>query len=161
MHDTVTTTAGRVQGAGVVGGLVFRGTPFAAPPAGGGRFRPPRPPEPWSGLRVADRFGPICPQVRSSGTGWVLSALATSGPMSEDCLSLNVWTPAVDDAGRPVMVWIHGGGFRSGGGSSSLYDGTAFLRDDVVVVTINYRLQAFGFLFLDEVFPGAEATGVL
>jgi para-nitrobenzyl esterase len=82
-------------------------------------------------------------------------------PMSEDCLSLNVWTPAPDRDGRPTMVWIHGGGFRSGSGSCPLYGGGAFIRDDVVLVTVNYRLHAFGFLYLDELFDGARSTGNL
>jgi para-nitrobenzyl esterase len=81
--------------------------------------------------------------------------------MHEDCLFLNVWTPAVDDARRPTMVWIHGGAFAGGSGSTALYDGAAFVRDDVVLVTINYRLHALGFLYLDELFDGAEGTGNL
>jgi para-nitrobenzyl esterase len=81
--------------------------------------------------------------------------------MNEDCLYLNVWTPAVDDARRPVMVWLHGGAFVRGSGSASLYDGASFARDDVVLVTMNYRLGALGFLYLDELFDDAGGTGNL
>jgi para-nitrobenzyl esterase len=83
------------------------------------------------------------------------------GPMDEDCLSLDVWTPAADGARRPVMVWVHGGGFRSGSGGCPLYDAGTFVRDGIVVVTINYRLHAFGFLYLDELFSGVAGTGNL
>jgi para-nitrobenzyl esterase len=81
--------------------------------------------------------------------------------MDEDCLFLNVWTPAADDARRPVMVWIHGGAFRGGSGSTPVFDGSAFARDGVVLVTLNYRLHALGFLYLDELFDGATGTGNL
>jgi para-nitrobenzyl esterase len=81
--------------------------------------------------------------------------------MSEDCLSLNVWTPAADDGRRPVIIWVHGGGFVGGAGSADLYDGAPFARDGVVFVTINYRLHAFGYLYLDEFFEGAQGTGNL
>jgi para-nitrobenzyl esterase len=161
MADTVMTTAGRVRGREIPGGVVFGGIPFAAPPVADRRFRPPHRPEPWDGLRDCRAFGPICPQAQSEGSGGVMEVFDSAEPMSEDCLTLNVWTPAADGARRPTMVWIHGGGFRSGSGSSPLYAGTAFVRDDVVLVTVNYRLHAFGFLYLDELFAGAEGTGVL
>ena len=162
MIETETaTTSGLVAGTPIDGGVVFRGIPFAAAPTGERRFRPPCPPEPWSGTRECRAFGPSCPQVGPGGPGGVLHVLDPTGPFDEDCLALNVWTPAPDRMGRPTMVWIHGGGFGSGGGSSPMYDGRAFVRDDVVLVTLNYRLHAFGFLYLDELFPGASGTGVL
>jgi para-nitrobenzyl esterase len=93
--------------------------------------------------------------------GGVLAALGSLEPTDEDSLFVNVWTPAVDDAHRPTMVWIHGGAFTGGSGSSAIYDGRSFIRDDVVLVTVNYRLHALGFLYLDELFDGAEGTGNL
>src|SRR5262249_19245454 len=87
-------------------------------------------------------------------------AMAVDQPMDEDCLTLTVTTPAVN-ASLPVMVWIHGGAFTGGSGSTPIYDGTSFARDGVVYVSINYRLHALGFLYLDELFPGAAGTGTL
>jgi para-nitrobenzyl esterase len=160
--DTVTTTTtGRVAGAEIDGGVVYRGIPYAASPVGPARFRPPAAAERWDGVRDCRRFGPACPQMATRGTGGVMHVFDADGPMSEDCLNLNVWTPAPDGDRRPTMVWIHGGGFRSGSGSCPLYSGGAFIRDDVVLVTINYRLHAFGFLYLDDLFDGAESTGNL
>jgi para-nitrobenzyl esterase len=162
MAETVTTTAdGRVRGEQVEGGVVFRGIPYAAPPAGERRHRPPVRPERWDGIRDCTAFGPICPQVQLGEMGGVLAALGTDEPMDEDCLFVNVWTPGVDDARRPTMVWIHGGAFTGGSGSAAIYDGRSFIRDDVVLVTINYRLHAFGFLYLEELFDGAEGSGNL
>ena len=150
-----------MRGAGIDGGVVFRGIPFAAAPTGGLRFRPPRRTEPWSGVRECRASAPACPQDTAPTTSGVLHVFDPTGPLDEDCLALDVWTPAADDASRPTMVWIHGGGWRAGSGSSRLYDGRAFVGDDVVLVTLNYRLHAFGFLYLDELFPGASGTGVL
>jgi para-nitrobenzyl esterase len=155
------TTSGRVRGTEVDGGVVFRGIPYAAAPVGRGRFRPPRRPEPWSGVRECRMAAPACPQELASTTSGVLHVWDPTGPLDEDCLALDVWTPAADDAARPTMVWIHGGGWRGGSGSCPLYGGRAFIGDDVVLVTLNYRLHAFGFLYLDELFPEAAGTGVL
>jgi len=155
------TTAGQVVGLERAGGAVFRGVPFAAPPVGALRFQPPRPPQRWDGARDCTRPGPACPQVLTGGTGGVMHVFDPTGPMDEDCLSLDVWTPGADDGARPVMVWVHGGGFRSGSGACPLYDGDAFVRDGIVLVTVNYRLHAFGFLYLDELFDGARGTGNL
>jgi para-nitrobenzyl esterase len=155
------TTSGRIRGSAIAQGVVFRGIPFAAPPVGENRFRPPQAVAPWDGVRDATAFGAICPQLQLGESGGVLAALGSGEPMDEDCLFLNVWTPAVDDGARPVMVFIHGGAFRGGSGSTSIYDGAAFARDGVVLVTINYRLHALGFLALDGLFDGAEGTGNL
>ena len=157
-----TTTAGLVQGEATPEGVVFRGIPFAAPPVGDLRHAPPAPAEAWEGVRDCTAFGPVCPQVQLGDLGGVLAALGSGEPMDEDCLFLNVWTPSVEpDAKRPTMVFIHGGAFRGGSGSTPLYDGAAFARDGVVLVTLNYRLHALGFLYLDELFEGASGTGNL
>jgi para-nitrobenzyl esterase len=160
MSETA-TASGRVRGIDNESSVVFKGIPFAAPPTGERRFQPPQPAEPWAGVRECTRFGAICPQFRLSGGGGVNSCFEADEPMDEDCLFLNVWTPAVDDARRPTMVFIPGGAFRSGSGSAPAYDGTAFARDGVVLVTLNYRVHALGFLALDGLFDGAEGTGNL
>lgn len=141
--SVVKTRDGKLGGA-VDGGVhVFKGIPFARPPVGPLRFAPPQPPEPWVGVRAATEFGPVSHQ-SSIGLGFMG---AGQQPQSEDCLHLNVWTPAPDDGRRPVMVWVHGGAFVLGAGSEPLYDGRRLAaRGDVVVVTVNYRLGALGYL---------------
>ena len=161
MTPIATTTAGTVRGRERRGVLLFAGIPYAAPTGGARRFAPPEPVEPWSGERDATRFGPIAPQ-----PGGVLGGMFTMGRVDagEDCLSLNVQTPGLDDAGRPVMVWIHGGGFTSGTGATPWYDGTALCtRGDVVVVTLNYRLGALGFLHTAGLggHPSSGLVGIL
>jgi para-nitrobenzyl esterase len=150
---TAETTAGTVRGAIRDEVAVFRGVPYARAPVGPGRFRPPSPPEPWAGVRDALHAGPVAPQNPSA----LERLLGASSPtMDEDCLSVNVWTPAADDGRRPVLVWIHGGAFLTGAGSFPWYRGTSFARrGDVVVVTCNYRLGALGFLHLADL--GGEA----
>ena len=141
----VETTAGRIEGTTDGGLEVFRGIPYAAPPVGELRFRAPQPHPGWDGVRDATEFGPIPIQEGMDA----LDALLPSPPQpqSEDCLFLNVWTPGLDDASRPVMVWIHGGAFTLGSGSEPLYSGANLAaRGDVVLVTINYRLGVLGFL---------------
>lgn len=151
---TVTTDCGRLAGEWDRGVSVFRGVPFAAPPVGPLRFRPPQPPVPWDGVRPATTFGPAPAQV--SGPLSSLPGFAVDDT-DEDCLTLNVWTPAADGGSRPVMVWVPGGGFAQGSGSQAIYDGAALAgRGDVVVVTMNYRLGALGFLYLD---PGVGIDG--
>jgi para-nitrobenzyl esterase len=109
------------------------------------------PPDPWSGEFDATQAGPSAPQLSVPAFSWINAA---AGRLDEDCLSLNVWTPATDGRKRPVMVWIHGGGFLVGSGSTPVYDGADLAeRGDVVVVTINYRLGAIGFAHLATVFP--------
>ena len=156
MTSAVETSGGRVEGTIKRGVQQFRGIPFAAPPVGDLRFRPPQPAEPWVGVLDATRFGPQGLQAPSQ-----LESMfgGTPPPSSEDCLTLNVFTSGVRDGGRrPVMVWIHGGAFLTGAGSTPWYNGTSFAAaHDIVVVTVNYRLGAFGFLHLDDV--GGEAFG--
>lgn len=154
-----TTKQGQVRGVEKLGCLQFRGIPFAAPPVGELRWKSPQPAAPWDGTRDASEFGPTCPQV--AGTMEALSggARPQPDPMSEDCLTLNVWTPAIDGEPRPVMVWIHGGAFATGSGRIPWYSGHNFARDGVVLVTINYRLNAFGFLELGELFDGLRGSG--
>jgi para-nitrobenzyl esterase len=135
----VRTDDGAVRG--MTAGTVdeFLGIPYAAPPTGNLRWRPPQPPAEWQGVRDATQFAPSCPQPPSP--------FAPSGPFSEDCLYLNVYTPvphAGDEDGLPVLVWIHGGGLTEEG--SRNYDGAKLAADGTVVVTINYRLGALGFL---------------
>src|SRR5881296_1459270 len=148
MAPLVETSYGKLRGTEEREVTVFRGIPFARPPVGPLRFRAPERPAGWVGVRDAISFGPAAPQ-QASTLGPVLSmGLAET---SEDCLYLNIWTPAPDGGRRPVLVWIHGGGFILGAGSQTLYDGSALARrGDVVVVTINYRLGALGFLRLRE-----------
>ncbi|MFJ3908506.1 carboxylesterase/lipase family protein [Streptomyces vinaceus] len=142
--------AGRLRGS-VEGGLaVFKGVPYAAPPVGALRWRPAQPHPGWPGTREATAFGPSAPQLYREGGDPVLGSHG-SPPFDEDCLTLNVWTPRTDDAKRPVMVWIHGGGFLSGSGSLPVYSGETFARDgDLVVVTVNYRLGPLGYLYFGE-----------
>lgn len=148
MSEIVETTHGRVRGSEERGIRSFRGIPYAAPVSGEGRWRAPRAPEAWAGLRDATRAGPAAPQ-----TGGPAAALLGLLPEStaEDCLFLNVWTPACAGPPRPVLVWLHGGGFATGSGALPVYDGSALARaGDAVVVTLNYRLAALGFLRVSE-----------
>jgi len=129
------------------GGESFKGIPFARPPSGSLRFQAPESPESWSGIREAKSYGAAAPQIGPVNR-MIRSVIGASGSrQSQDCLYLNVWTPRCDNARRPVLVWIHGGAFILGSGSSSLYEGGRLSsRGDVVIVTINYRLGALGFL---------------
>ncbi|MDP3493832.1 MAG: carboxylesterase family protein, partial [Hyphomonadaceae bacterium] len=161
----VTTSAGKVQGLSEGGVKVFKGIPYGASTAGPGRFRPPLPAIPWTGVKETIAYGPPTPQGRPStapplpprpaGSPPPLINNNPTGPQSEDCLVLNVWTPGTDNAKRPVLVWLHGGGFSSGSGSSSWYDGVRIAqKQDVVIVTINHRLNAFGYLYLGDLGGG-------
>src|SRR5215468_2950772 len=146
MRTIATTSRGRLEGRDEGGLVVFRGVPYAAAPDGGRRFMPPERPLSWAGVRPAHAFGLSAPQNAAEMGPLFRLGLGATG---ENCLSLNVWTPALDGARRPVMVWIHGGAFVLGAGSQLLYDGAALARrGNVVVVTINYRLGALGFLHL-------------
>ncbi len=149
----VETRAGIVEGSERNGVRRFVGIPFAAPPTGERRFRAPEPHEGWTGVRDATAFGPVAPQPS-------LPFIGADEPTDEDCLFLNVWTPSIDGGERPVMVWIHGGAFILGSGSSPMYDATRLVaRGDVVVVTLNYRLGAFGLLHLDSLDPSYAGSG--
>lgn len=147
---TVETSAGAVRGEAIEGVVRFLGIPYAAAPAGNLRFAPPAPVAPWTGTRNATGYGATAPQpalhlayaslAPLSGPGWVVG--------DEAYLNLNVWTPDPGTHGLPVMVYVHGGGFMIGSGAAPAFDGTAFARDGVVLVTLNYRLGAEGFLAL-------------
>ena len=147
-NPVVTTHYGRVRGSVADGVYTFKGIPYAAPPFGANRLRPPRPVEPWSGVRDALAYGPKQPQAPYP-RAWaaLIPELAVPG---EDCLNLNIWSPDLGSASLPVMVWIHGGMFEMGTGATAIYDGSRFARDGIVCVTINYRVGADGFLSLGE-----------
>ena len=136
------TTAGTVEGFTAESGVhIFRGVPYAAPPVRDLRWKPPQPPAPWEGVRPADRFGPQCMQQRVFG-----DMMFRNEGVSEDCLYLNVWTPATAaEAKLPVLVYYYGGGFVAGDGSEPRYDGESMARRGIVVVTMSYRLGVFGF----------------
>ncbi len=160
---TVNTQYGQVLGERVENVCVWKGIPYAKPPAGRLRFRPPEPPEKWEGVCDATEFGKTAMQPSSEMMRFLGDSPQGS---SEDCLYLNIWSPGADDKRRPVMVWIHGGAFMYGSGSSETYDGTSFAQNgDVVVVTLNYRLGVFGFLHLAEIggeaFAGSGNCGIL
>jgi para-nitrobenzyl esterase len=164
MSATVSIHQGKLEGDDQNGLFVFKGIPFAVPPVGARRWLPPEKPAPWTGVRNARRFGAVAPQNKLMLTA--LSAMVVDGEQSEDCLTLNVWTPALNGKRRPVMVWIHGGAFTIGSGSQSLYDGSVLARrGDVVLVTVNYRLGPLGFLRLADVtggkIPSSGSEGML
>lgn len=145
----VLTQYGRIQGVRYPGDVnAFYGIPYAASTGDEGRFMAPRKPVPWTGIKDTLRVGNRCPQ-DVTGPLTEVAALDRREPLGEDCLNLNVFTPGLDDSRRPVMVWLHGGGYTSGSGGWLLYDGTNLARSqDVVVVTINHRLNVFGYLHL-------------
>jgi para-nitrobenzyl esterase len=139
--------SGVVEGvaAGSPGIRIFRGIPFAAPPVGALRWKAPQPVTPWKGVRKAAEFGPRCMQARIYPD--MIFRDRADQPMSEDCLYLNVWTPAKSDKdGLAVMVWFYGGGFQAGSSSEPRYDGENFATKGIIVVSVNYRLGVFGFL---------------
>jgi para-nitrobenzyl esterase len=154
--------------------LTFLGVPYGSSTAGTSRFMPPKRPTPWSGVREATAYGDSCPQISFGTSPFVKQPAPGEMPpaptemqkqigslygdwgrearQSEDCLVLNLWTPALDAAKRPVMVWLHGGGFGVGSGSAAAFEGSALARrGDVVVVTINHRLNVLGYLFLGDI----------
>lgn len=152
----VETTSGKLRGVAIGGVNIFKGVPYGGPADGTHRFGPPIKVQPWQGVRDALEYGPTAMQDPDAfGLSPELIALLPireTIPMDENCLVLNVWSPGVNDGGRrPVMFWCHGGAFISGSGSSAWYDGTNLCRKgDVVVVTINHRLGAFGYLHLED-----------
>jgi len=151
--DQVRTDAGIVEGSRAPGSSVrvFRGIPYAAPPVGERRWQPPQPAIPWEGVRSAAEFGARCMQNR------IFDDMVFRDDASEDCLSLNVWTPAESSAeSLPVMVWIYGGGFQAGSTSEPRQDGERLAGRGVVVVSMNYRLGVFGFLAHPELTKESE-----
>ena len=157
MDTVVESRRGKLRGRLSNGVTTFQGVPYAAPPFGVNRLRPPRAVEPWDGVRDALTFGPKSPQVAyPAGIAEALAELVGAG---ENCLTLNVWTPDLGTAGQPVMVWIPGGMFEfHATGATAFYDGSRFARDGVVCVTINYRVGAEGFLYLGD---GVANLGLL
>ena len=154
----VETTNGKLQGYARRGIIKFKGIPYAASPIGDLRFKPPAPVEPWTVVREALEYGPIAPQPPAA-----LESMAggEERPQNEDgCLTLNVWTSNLADEKRPVMFFIHGGGFVTGTGAS--LDGSRLVsRGDVVVVSINYRLGVLGFLYMPDTPDAAANAGIL
>jgi len=162
MDIVANTTCGKIKGVKIKENVFrFTGIPYAKPPVGTLRFKAPVDPEPWTGINDATQFGPVSIQPYDELVS------ASKGPQSEDCLFLNIWTQGLDDKKkRPVMVWIHGGGFFTGGTTHPLYNGTFFAeRGDVVLVSIQYRLGALGWLYLDELggkeFSSSKNNGLL
>src|SRR3712207_5347217 len=158
----VDTTRGRLRGERGDDACIFRPVPYAEPPLGAARFRPPEPVEPWAGTRDALAFGPMAPQLPGA-----LDRLFGTGRLGqdEDCLTLNLWTPACDDNHRPVLVWLHGGAFVTGTAATPWYSGRAYARSGCVLVTVNYRLGALGFTHLADLagerFAGSGNVGLL
>ena len=137
--QTAKVSGGDVQGVVTEGISIFKGIPFAAPPVGDLRWKAPSPVQAWTGIKKADAFGAACMQ--SAGS------MGNTAPVSEDCLYLNVWTPAKRASEKiPVIVWIYGGGFSGGSTSTSMYDGMGFAKKGVVLVSVAYRVGPFGFL---------------
>src|SRR5579863_2762130 len=146
------TTAGKIRG--IVQGKIkaFKGIPYGASTEGAGRFMPPSKPQPWTGVRDALEPGPASPQTPSM---LIHESMAqqpkNDGAGSEDCLHLNVWTSGLGTGKRPVMVWFHGGGYSAGSANWNMYNGANLAaKQDVVVVTVNHRLNVFGYLYLAE-----------
>ena len=143
---------GKLRGSRHNGIDTFRGVPFAAPPVGNNRFKSPALAQPWAGVRDATKPGPVCPQTPSRLRFAMGDFVAAQ---DEDCLHVTVWTPAADGARRPVLVWLHGGAYMSGGGALDWYSGERLAHDgDLVVVGVNYRLGVLGFLYHPDLSPG-------
>lgn len=159
-QPVVQVAEGRLAGHEADGVSAFLGVPFAAPPVGANRWRAPAPAADWQGVRSAAQFAPSCSQgVAPGGFGPWTAEYVAQDPVAEDCLYLNVWAPAKRAGKRPVMVWIHGGAFMAGSGSVPIYEGAGLAAKDVVVVTVNYRLGALGFLAHPELTGEAGASG--
>ncbi len=170
----VETRYGAVRGFVENGVQIFKGIPYGRSTAGAGRFMPPEPPIPWAGVRETAALGPSAPAVfgvaaeamKNPDIMAMFEGAAESVPSSEDCLVLNVWTPGTDTAKRPVMVWCHGGGYFAGSGGGKWNDGANLARHgDVVVVSLNHRLNILGYLYLaelaDGLYPDSGNVGIL
>lgn len=145
IENHVEVTGGKISGMTENGVQAFKGVPFAAPPVGDLRWRPPQAVVPWDGVKACAEFGPSCPQSMSSASSFY--AFTNVEEIDEDCLFLNVWTAAESAAERrPVMVWFHGGGLTRCSGSDARFNGANLAKKGVVIVTVNYRLGAFGYL---------------
>ena len=153
----VETAAGKVRGVRTDGAYGFMGVPYGAPTTGSGRFLPPKPPAPWGGVREPWSARLIAPQINPKvpppPPGSLFSIITESGAIeSEDCLNLCLWTPGLDGAKRPVMVWLHGGGYATGSGSNpTYYGGRLAARHDVVVVNVTHRLNVLGHTYLGDI----------
>ena len=148
----IETPSGKLGGRGQNGVETFRGIPYAAPPIGSHRFKPPRPALQWTGVRDAIESGPVCPQTPSR-LRFAMGDFAAR--QDEDCLHVTVWTPKADNGRRPVLVWLHGGAYMSGGGAIDWYSGEALAREGgLVVVGVNYRVGVLGFLYRPSWSPG-------
>jgi para-nitrobenzyl esterase len=153
----VKTSSGTLEGTAEKGTTAFKGAPFAAPPIGELRWRAPQPPPAWDGVRKADKFSASCMQFKAGERLPWTKEFMVQNDTSEDCLYLNIWTPRVDaSANLPVIVYIHGGSFREGSGAIDVYRGGNLAAKEVVVVTINYRLGALGFLSHPELTAESE-----
>src|SRR5579884_487511 len=170
LSPIVEIVSGRLRGITSGGIHAFKGIPYAAPPVGPNRFRPPQPAQPWAGVREASAYAghawqsPLRPKRRPELDR--LLGPADDTPEGEDCLTLNVWTPDLDKGKRPVMVWLHGGAFAYGSGNRAVTDGANLARrGDVVVISVNHRLNIFGFLHLADLggerFAGSGNAGML
>jgi para-nitrobenzyl esterase len=156
LNTIATTVGGKVEGRVKEGVVLFAGIPYAKPPVGKLRFKAPQRHDPWEGVRPAQRFGPAAPQLQGEG-------LTDTAPMlwNEDCLTLSVCTPAVDDGRRPVLAWIHGGRYRTGQCGIPWYNGARFAANgDIIVVSFNYRLGALGFAHLARFGHEYAASGL-
>ncbi|HTK35840.1 MAG TPA: carboxylesterase family protein [Caulobacteraceae bacterium] len=155
------TTYGRIRGEARGKVKVFLGVPYGADTGGANRWLPPKPPAKWAGVRACIEYGPACPQNVPMVTPMAEeTAMLQTSPISEDCLHLNIYTPAVGPASgkRAVLVWFHGGGFAAGSGSAASYDGSNLAaKQDLVVVTVTHRLNHFGFLYLADLYGPAYA----
>ena len=162
MQTIIQTKQGAVEGGLSQDGktVIFKGLPYAQPPVGDLRFRRPQAHQPWPGVRPCREFGSSCMQADLSAEGFYAKEFydVPLPPLSEDCLYLNIWTPesATADSRLPVLFWIHGGAFLHGSGSEKEFDGEGFAKKGVILVTINYRVNAFGFFAHPDLEPETE-----